>query len=280
MTGAAERFVPLARPAASAEPARLAGLAGLAEPTTSSSVDEPVPVLPPLLPLFPAHGLRRGSLIAIQGSASLLIALLAGASQAGAWCAVVGLPTLGLLAVSQAGVALDRLALVPRPGAEWVSVVAALVDGFDVVAVAPPSRVPDGAAHRLAARARQRGAVLVSYGPVSWPGADLRLSADAGTWHGLGAGHGHLRARRMRVRGEGRGSAARGRHAQLWLPAEGGGVTAAAPAAPVVPIRATAAAAVTEHSDPPPESAAGGQVAALLKIPGVALGTAFSPGTR
>ena len=223
MTSSAERLPQAAQPPRPAAPA---------------SADELVPVLPPLLPLFPRQGLRRGSMIAVQGSTSLLIALLAGASQAGAWCAVVGLPALGLLAASEAGVALDRLALIPRPGAEWISVVAALVDGFDVVVVAPPNQVPDRAARRLAARARQRGTVLVSHGPVSWPAADLRLSADVGAWHGLGSGHGYLRTRNVRVRGAGRGSAAQARHAQLWLPVDGGGVaTADVPAVAVVPIR-------------------------------------------
>jgi len=192
-----------------------------------------LPVLPPLAPLFDAGGLRRGTAVAVRGSASLLLSVLAGPSAAGAWCAVVGLPSLGLVAAAEAGMDLDRLALVPDPGRDWAAVVGALLDAVDVVAVAPRGRVLDGDVRRLAARARQRGAVLVPYGAVGWPGADLRLSVTGGAWEGLGSGSGHLRARRAVVRGEGRGSAARARELRLWLPAPGGGV--AADTEPVVP---------------------------------------------
>jgi len=147
------------------------------------------------------------------------------------------MPTLGLVAAAGTGLDLGRLALVPDPGRDWSAVTAALLDGVDVVAVAVRGRVADGEARRLAARARQRGAVLVPYGAVEWPGLDLRLSVAAGgSWEGLGDGHGHLRARRVTVRGQGRGSAARAREAEIWLPAPGGGVSPVSPEP--VPLRA------------------------------------------
>jgi hypothetical protein len=215
---------------------------GLPEPVRGADLPEAsgrlMPVLPALAPLFPAGGIRRGSTVTVHGSASLLVALLAGPSQA-SWCAVVGLPTLGLVAAAEAGVSLRQLALVSTPGAEWPSVVAALIDTFDVVAVAPHGQVVDGVARRLAARARQRGAVLVSYGPVAWPGADLRLSVGSSAWEGLGDGHGYLRARQVELQGEGRGSAAHVRRTWVWLPAPGGGVAPApAPLAPAIPLPA------------------------------------------
>jgi hypothetical protein len=162
--------------------------------------------------------------VAVRGSASLLLALLAGPARGGAWCGVVGLPSLGLVAAREAGIPLERLALVPEPGRDWASVVAALLDAMEVVVVAPRGRVTDGEVRRLAARARQRGAVLVPFGPVPWPGTELRLSMTAGVWEGVGDGCGHLRSRRVVVRGEGRGSAARARELPLWLPAPGGGI--------------------------------------------------------
>ena len=162
-----------------------------------SEGDRPLPVLPALEPLFPAGGLRRGSAVTVRGSASLLLALLAGPSRRGAWCGVVGLPGLGLVAAAEAGVELERLALVPDPGRDWAAVAAALLDAMEVVVVAPRGRVPDGDVRRLAARARQRGAVLVPYGSVAWPGAELRLSVGGGVWEGLGDGSGRLRSRRV-----------------------------------------------------------------------------------
>lgn len=181
----------------------------------------------------------------VLGSTALMLALLAGPSRAGAWCAVVGVPTLGAKAAAETGVALRRLALVPAPGAKWAAVVAALVDGVDVIAVRPPCRVGAGEARRLAARARERGAVLMPLGP--WEGADLRLSVSGERWTGPEHGAGRLRARRIRVRAQGRGAASRPREATLWLPGPAGLVTSAAtPAATsTVTAAATATAAPT-----------------------------------
>ncbi|GAA2369446.1 hypothetical protein [Dactylosporangium salmoneum] len=115
-------------------------------------------------------------------SSSLLLLLLAAASQVGAWCGVVGLPSLNPVLAAEMGVVLDRLALLPDVGAEWTSAVAALLDGLDVVVVAT-SQVPSAdLCGRLAARARQRGSVLVPFG--GWSQPDVVLHAEAGVWEG------------------------------------------------------------------------------------------------
>jgi hypothetical protein len=150
------------------------------------------------------------------GATSLLYALLAEASTAGSWCAVVGLPRLGLVAAAEAGVAVDRLALVPNPGPEWAPVVGALLDGVDIVVTATPGQVSAAMTGRLAARARQRGAVLLPMG-ARWPGADLTLEVVRGAWHGLERGRGRLRRYEAEVLAHGRGAAARPRRAHLWL---------------------------------------------------------------
>lgn len=181
-----------------------------------------LPVLPALAPLLPGGELRRGSTVTVAGSTALVLALLAGPSAAGSWCAVVGVPTLGARAAGEFGVRLDRLALVPSPGGQWSAAVAALFDGMDVVAVRPPARVSAGEARRLAARARERGCVLIPLGP--WDGAELRLTVAGSEWSGLGTGFGRLHARRLRVEAAGRGAAARARRAEMWLPARDGGI--------------------------------------------------------
>ena len=191
-----------------------------------------LPVAAPLAPLLSAGGLRRGSTVALPeapGATSLLLALLAETSAGGAWAGVVGRPELGLVAAAEAGVRLERLALVPRPGADLMAVTVALLDGMDVVAVAGAERAGVRAAdrQRLAARARQRGAVLLALGP--WPGADVELSCADVQWQGLGSGAGRLCTRRVRVELRGRGVAQGGRGADLLLPAAGGAVDAVDP---------------------------------------------------
>jgi hypothetical protein len=211
----------------SAELIRLANSAGLVRP--ASDADEAgahriLPVLPELSRLLPGRGLRRGSTVAVAtgpsapagGGTSLLLALLAAASRAGSWCAVVGVPELGALAAAESGIALDRLALVPNPGPEWPTVVAALIDGVDVVVTAVPGPVSASIAGRLAARARQRGSVLVPFG--RWVGADVTLQVVRGRWDGLGAGHGRLRRREVTIAACGRGAAARPREITVWMP--------------------------------------------------------------
>jgi hypothetical protein len=192
----------------------------------------PLPVYPALEAVLPA-GLARGSTVTVTGSVSLLLALLGAASSDGAWCALVGFPVVGAEAACEYGIDLSRLALVPRPGSGWVTAVGALLDAVDIVAVRPPAErgtqaVAPGDIRRLAARARTRDSVLMPY-TDAWPGADVRLTAAAGEWTGIGSGTGRLRARRLAVRAEGRGSASRPRSATLWLPSTAGGVEATQP---------------------------------------------------
>src|SRR5687768_2905199 len=154
-------------------------LAERVRPVTLSG-DQALPVVPALAPLLP-DGLRRGTTVAVGGPAgatSLALAVCAGPSEAGSWAAVVGMPSLGLVAAAEAGIALERLLVVDHPPAgSWATVVAALAEAVDVVLAAPAS-VRQGDARRLAARLRERGSVLVLTGPsTAWPsGVDVRLS--------------------------------------------------------------------------------------------------------
>lgn len=223
--------------------ARLAEVAARARPVALAR-EHVLPVLDALHPLLP-DGIRRGSTVGVTGtSTSLALALIAGSVQAGSWVAVTGVSTLGLAAASELGVGLDRTVFVADPPvASWGAAVAALVDSFDVALVRPPRRASPTDARRLAARARERGSVLVVLGGErTWPEApDIRLSLTRAEWVGLGDGHGHLQARRVTVEVDGRRGAARPRRAELWLPGPDGAVAPCEPLASVHPLRSPAA---------------------------------------
>lgn len=204
-----------------------------------------LPVPAPLCSLFPGRGLRRGGTIAVPACTSLLLALLSEASAQGSWCAVVGLPELGMVAASEAGLVLSRVALVPRPAGELVAVTAALLEGIDLVVLAGVARLRAGDRQRLSARARQRGAVLVAAG--CWPGADLVVSGSPGHWQGLvGGGAGRLCSRRVRVRVDGRAAAHRRGYTTVLLPGSSGALATAEWSGSVSVSPAAASAGVRE----------------------------------
>lgn len=162
-----------------------------------------VPHEAPELPLADAletllpQGLRRGQVVSVEGATSLMIALVAEASREGSWTAMIGMPSVGMVAAARCGVELARLALIPHPGTQAPAVAGACIDGMDVVVLGPRLALSDADRRRLAARARERGAVLISAGP--WVGAHVSLTVTESHWRGLGAGDGRLRARDMLV---------------------------------------------------------------------------------
>jgi hypothetical protein len=189
--------------------------------------DRLLPVLPPLRDLFPHGGLQRGSVVAVPGSGLLSLAIAAGASAAGAWCGVAGLPELGVRSAAGIGVDPSRLLLVGDPGQRWPQVTAALLDGCDLVLIRPLARPTAHVQRHIEAILRRSGGVLVVAG--DWPGAQARLWVAAQQWVGLGAGHGRLMGRRVQVLAGGRGAGARSAQRWLWLPGPDGGVAAANP---------------------------------------------------
>lgn len=203
--------------------------------TTVLARDRTLPVAAPFVPLLPDGGLARGRLVACQGTAgpSLAFALVADAVRAGAWLAAVDVAWLGVEAVGELGVPLNRLVRVDSgesPAATWAEVVAAAVDGFEVVITQPPARSEAGLLRRVQTRVQARGAVLVVVGDT--PGsADIILRTSAPVWDRVANGDGHLHARRLHVEASGR-RVPQGRRTELWLPGPTGGVAAAA-AAPV-----------------------------------------------
>src|ERR1700728_2301977 len=91
--------------------------AGLVDPEGPVvSGEDVLPVLPALRGLLAAGGLQRGQVVATEGGGLLFLALAAAASAAGAWCAAVGLPSLGVRAAAEVGLDPGQLLLVAQPG--------------------------------------------------------------------------------------------------------------------------------------------------------------------
>jgi hypothetical protein len=199
-------------------------VAGRARPVTLAR-EQALSVAAPVGALLPLGALQRGTVVAVEGArgagaTSLGFALVAAVTAAGEWAAAVDLGgTLGMEAAAHAGVALERFPVVGGvPLDRWATTVAALLDGVTLVLAEVPRHARAGDARRLAARARERGAVLVAIPEpgARWPGdATLRFVAEGGAWSGLTRGGGVLVDRALRVEVAGRGEAARPRHAEL-----------------------------------------------------------------
>ena len=188
------------------------------------TVRAPLPVVAPLAPLFGEAGLVRGRTVACTGDAALstALALSAAATRAGSWLAVVGVPNLGIAAAIEAGVAVERIVLAqpPRASREWITTVAALVEGFDLLVVAPLLSLSEHDARRLQSRILARQSVLVVVGlpAVSGPGAagglssdahsvfscDLDVRADTVSWSGIERGAAHITQRTVQMHVNGR----------------------------------------------------------------------------
>lgn len=238
-SASAESVVRVAPPAGSSTSTARAstGRAGSPDPGQGARV---LPVHPRLADLLPDGGLRTGTTVVVRGSTSLLLTLLAEASRDGAWTVLVGYPAAGMAAAADAGCDLARTLVVPLPagsGVDAPAVLAALIDGMDVVVIGPEVALLDQDRRRLTARARERGTVLVAAGPApvsgvrpsvrgargtretrgarqdggstGWAGAHVVLEATAGDWTGIDQGAGWLRRRTLRVRRTGRGNASR-----------------------------------------------------------------------
>jgi hypothetical protein len=141
---------------------------------------EPVPTLPGIADILPLHA---GATYAVD-SASLGLALAAGASRAGEWVGFAGCSDFGAEAAAELG-------------EHWLEVTAALVDVLRVVVLRPPASVDERTAGILDSRLRTRSAVLVVHG--HWPRVSARLSVEESTWSGPASGDGHLTQRRARV---------------------------------------------------------------------------------
>lgn len=179
---------------------RMAAIGGRVGAAAAAPVAR-TPVLPvpeALAPVFPDGGLAHGSTVVYTGTSTVLLGLLAASTAAGSWAAIVGGGRRGLLAFHEMGGELQRLAVIRDPGPDPLAVVAALVDGIDLVVLDTRVPVPPARARTLAGRVRNQKSVLLVAGQ-DWPHPDLRIRTRLAGAHGLGHGRGRLQGLELDV---------------------------------------------------------------------------------
>lgn len=153
-----------------------------------------LPLDPALSALLPEEGLQTGTAYTVSPSPGLVLALLSAASRKGHWCAVIGMPTLGVEAAAAFGIDLSRLILVPDPAERWLAATSALAEVVPLIVVHPGERARDADVSRLSARLRDRGCtLLIAEKPGdAWPQSEGSIRIHDPQWHGVGAGWGLL----------------------------------------------------------------------------------------
>ncbi|OBF14221.1 hypothetical protein [Mycobacterium sp. ACS4331] len=165
-----------------------------------------LPVPESLAELLP-RGLPRGVVGVLTGARSLPLSMVAAVTAGGGFAALVGMPRAGLLAAAEMGATLDRVAVIPDPGADPLEVAAVLMDGMDLVVLDLTGRsVPPARARTLTARARHKGCTLLVTG-IDWQGASVRLDARVRGYDltgGCESGYGRVGRVHLALRARGR----------------------------------------------------------------------------
>lgn len=229
---------------------------GIRARALTPALQRTLPVGPVWQGAFP-HGLPRGATLSVGGPAarSCTFSLLAAATRAGSWIALVGVHGPGWEAMGELDVALDRVITVETSDhTHDADGVAGALDGFDAVVIGVETRLSSSEQRRLAARARERGSVLIGLdeawagrrwvGPDTgrFPrgayatGADVTVRTGPSTWYGVGQGSGRLRSRHTPVELTGRRLPGRHHTTLLALPDRDGSVHPVEPVAPVTPL--------------------------------------------
>lgn len=188
-----------------------------------------LPLDPAMADLLPEGGLRVGAAYSVEPAPSLLASLLAPPTQKGSWCAVVGMPTLGVEGLADFGVDLSRVIFVPHPGPKWLTVTSVLSEVVPLIVVRPQSRARDGDVARLNARLRDRSCTLLVTG--AWNESQATIRIEDSQWRGLHKGWGLLEERLVTVSASLRSGGTQRVH--LLMPGPSGSVAPAPLPAPI-----------------------------------------------
>lgn len=227
-----------------------------AQPRDDALQVQGFPVPAPLAQIMPERGLRPGSSVGIAGACRTSVALsLAGAAMGEeSWCALVGMPHVGIGVLGDLGIDPSRTVLVPTPGAHAGAALSALVDGIDVVVMGEDMELPPTLWRSVTARARTQGSLLVRMASTSGDErSDLKISSRHVAWGGLACGSGRIRFRRVHLTSAGRAVAPGQAGIDVRLPTVTGMLASVAPAPATVhslPTRGVAPVAAVDHVVP------------------------------
>ena len=186
-----------------------------------ASTHATLPVLDPLMPLFPHGALQRGRVYSCVGvgATSLAVSMSSRATHAGSWLAFVDVPGIGYAAARDFGVAVQRVVSVDAGdvGARWARVLGAIIDGFDIV-ITSTFRCSAPEARRLHQRVQAQSTVLITLGVPMHVTPDVVMRIETASWQF----NSHARSREMNVSSGGRRAHRAGAHSVLLPDARGG----------------------------------------------------------
>lgn len=148
----------------------------------------------PIRALLPSSSLARGTSLSVTGAMSVLTGLVAAASAAGHNVALIGQPRFGILAAVEQGASLDKIAFIPDPGDDPLTVASICLDGIDLVVTSLHGRaVAPTRGRALLARMRSQASILVTT-DGRLQGTDFTIESRPVGIDGITLGRGRVRA--------------------------------------------------------------------------------------
>ena len=172
-------------------------LRGRIKEIEGSNTDSSIfPVNSALLSLFPEGGLAKGASYSLDRSASLLWSLIAEPTRQGVWCAIVGVPDLGIGIAKELGVNTNRIVLIPTPGPKWMAILGDLIETVGICVLGSFSAPAARQLSALHSRLRSyKTSLLVR---ANWPNSKTSF-AVAHQWNGAGLGEGLLQTHYLHI---------------------------------------------------------------------------------
>lgn len=136
------------------------------------------------------HGLTPGSITTTQGSTHTALTLITQHTTNAGWVAIIGAPNINYTTLQDLGANLNHIIVVPHPNENTPQIIAALIEGVDLILLGPAVTLTHAEQRTLTARNRERGTHIISQKP--WANARTHITTTHGTWHGTNKGLGRL----------------------------------------------------------------------------------------